>query len=106
MTEHTINGGNFVPGTAEGDPGKRDYLHAVGAGTWQGKIAVGGKELHVDSRVCPGCLFPDAKPGKWPHLRDARCKLLQAAGMTRCSGKCGDAECEELAANALRKVSA
>jgi hypothetical protein len=80
MTEHTINGGNFVAGTAEGDPEKRDYLHAVGSGTWQGRISVGGSKLKVDARVCPGCLFPDAKPGKWPHSFDERCKL---EGVTR-----------------------
>jgi hypothetical protein len=63
MTEHTISGGNFTPGTQEGDPGKLKYLHTP---DWQGKFIVGGK-LNVDPRVCPGCLFPDAKPGKWPH---------------------------------------
>lgn len=72
MSEHTIDGGGFVPGTQQGDPGKLKYLHDA---NWQGKSFVGGNELHVDSRACPGCMFPDAKPGKWPHTFDGRCKL-------------------------------
>jgi hypothetical protein len=27
----------------------------------------------IDPRVCPGCLFPDAPAGKWPHTSDQRC---------------------------------
>ena len=27
----------------------------------------------IDSRICPGCLFPDATEGKWPHVEDYRC---------------------------------
>jgi hypothetical protein len=65
MTEHLIDGGNFVPGTAEGDPGKLEYLHNA---NWHGKTMVGAaRPLRVDPRVCPGCLFPGAPFGKWPH---------------------------------------
>jgi hypothetical protein len=78
MTERTIPGGNFVPGTQEGDPGKLKYLHTP---DWKGKTIVGGwGALRVDTRACPGCMFPDAKPGKWPHTFDERCKLK---GITR-----------------------
>lgn len=71
MSEQTINGGNFVPGTQEGDPEKFRYLRGL-SGT---KIRVGGAKLDVDPRACPGCMFPDAKPGKWPHVFDERCRL-------------------------------
>jgi hypothetical protein len=64
MSEREIDGGNFVPMTQQGDPEKLKYLHTPG---WQGKLFVGGQPLRVDPRVCPGCLFPDAPAGKWPH---------------------------------------
>jgi hypothetical protein len=72
MSEHTIPGGNFTPGTQEGDPGKLEYLHTPG---WKGKLFVGASKLNVDTRACPGCMFPDAKPGKWPHTYDSRCRV-------------------------------
>ena len=63
----------FQPSNVDsGDPEKLKYLHDA---NWQGKPTVGGKELRVDPRACPGCIFPDAPEGKWPHTRDARCKL-------------------------------
>jgi hypothetical protein len=62
---HEIQAGGFAPMTEEGDPGKLAYLHNAG---WHGKLMIGaGRPLRVDPRVCPGCLFPDAPPGKWPH---------------------------------------
>lgn len=68
MSEHTIHGGEFVAGTQQGDPEKMAYLRNA---NWQGKTRVQG--FKVDSSVCPGCLFPEAKAGRWPHLKDARC---------------------------------
>jgi hypothetical protein len=78
MTERTIPGGDFTPGTQEGDPGKLKYLHTP---DWQGKAFVGGTELRIDERACPGCAFPGAPEGKWPHANDARCQL-QPVGRT------------------------
>jgi hypothetical protein len=73
MSERTIDGGNFVAGTQQGDPEKLKYLHTPG---WQGRTMLGAdRPLRVDARACPGCMFPEAKPGKWPHTFDARCKL-------------------------------
>lgn len=67
-----INGGNFVAGTEQGDPGKLEYLHNA---NWKGKVRVGAAApLRVDTRACPGCMFPDAPEGKWPHTKDARCR--------------------------------
>ena len=60
----------FEAGNQEGDPGKLAYLHNA---NWQGKPF--SQVTKVDPRSCPGCLFPDAAPGKWPHTKDARCKL-------------------------------
>lgn len=90
MSEHTIDGGNFVPMTQEGDPGKLEYLHNA---NWQGKTMVGGtRPLKVDARVCPGCLFPDAAPGKWPHLKDARCfQFASDSGLCFCRDDKGHA---------------
>ena len=51
-----------------GDPGKLAYLHDK---DWQGKPFV--QVSRVDPRACPGCMFPDAPEGKWPHTRDSRC---------------------------------
>lgn len=65
--------GGFVPMQQEGDPGKLAYLHNP---NWQGKTFVGASKLRVDPRACPGCLFPDAPAGKWPHTMDARCKVM------------------------------
>ena len=31
--------------------------------------------LELDPRACPGCMFPDAPEGKWPHVTDGRCFL-------------------------------
>jgi hypothetical protein len=70
MSEHTIDGGNFVAGNQQGDPGKLKYLHTP---DWQGKAFVGGTELRIDERACPGCAFPGAPEGKWPHTNDGRC---------------------------------
>jgi hypothetical protein len=81
MTEHTIPGGNFAPGTQEGDPGKLKYLHTPG---WKGKTIVGGwGALRVDTRACPGCMFPDAKPGKWPHTYDSRCRVFFESSISK-----------------------
>lgn len=30
--------------------------------------------FRTDDRQCPGCMFPDAPEGKWPHTNDVRCK--------------------------------
>lgn len=78
MTERTIPGGNFTPGTQEGDPGKLKYLHTP---DWKGTPSVGTRKLNVDERVCPGCLFPDAPEGKWPHVKDERCERFRFAAL-------------------------
>lgn len=57
-------------GVDGGDPGKLAYLHNA---DWQPKPFVAG--FKVNQANCPGCLFPDAKPGKWPHVKDKRCKV-------------------------------
>jgi hypothetical protein len=82
MSEHTIDGGHFVAGNQQGDPEKLKYLHNA---NWQPKsLMVGGRgSLAVDSRACPGCMFPDAKPGKWPHTDDARCRMFPARVITK-----------------------
>jgi hypothetical protein len=76
MSERNIAGGNFVPMTKEGDPGKLEYLSTPG---WKGKTFVGGRKLNVDKRACPGCMFPDAPEGKWPHTNDERCMRWMAS---------------------------
>lgn len=62
MSERRIDGGNFVPTSHQGDPGKLEYLHNPG---WTGKVF--SQVRAVDPRACLGCYFKDAKPGKWPH---------------------------------------
>ena len=71
--------GGFMPMQEEGDPGKLAYLHNA---NWQGKTML-TRKLNVDSRVCPGCLFPDAPEGKWPHTMDARCSEPLRQAMLR-----------------------
>ena len=70
---NTVDGGNFVPMTLEGDPEKHRYLHNWK--TWTGKTRVGGRGAPFDNRSCPGCVFPDAPAGKWPHVQDSRCEV-------------------------------
>lgn len=60
----------FEPTTQEGDPGKLEYLHNP---NWQGKLF--SSVTKVDQRACPGCMFGTPDGGKWPHTKDARCKL-------------------------------
>ena len=62
-----------------GDPDKLRYLHSGRHGypKWEGKIS--SQVAKVDERACPGCMFPDAPEGKWPHLKDSRCKRRSAA---------------------------
>jgi hypothetical protein len=59
----------------QGDPEKCAWLHAENP---QVKLMIGVKPLKVDARQCPGCIFPDAPPGRWPHVKDTRCKLVRA----------------------------
>jgi hypothetical protein len=58
-----------------GDPEKLKYLHSGRHGypKWEGKIR--SQVAKVDERACPGCMFPDAPEGKWPHTYDQRCKF-------------------------------
>lgn len=30
----------------------------------------------IYERACPGCMFPDAPEGKWPHVKDSRCERV------------------------------
>lgn len=69
-----IYGGDFRPSTKEGDPEKRDYLHSHGR-SLKRNIMVQG--FRTDDRQCPGCMFPDAPEGKWPHTYDMRCERRQ-----------------------------
>jgi hypothetical protein len=66
-----------------GDPGKLKYLHAGRPGypEWQAKPF--SQVSRVDSRACPGCMFPDAPPGKWPHTKDVRCRLFPLDVVTK-----------------------
>lgn len=57
----------------EGDPGKLAYLHDP---NWKGKPF--SQLAKVDERACPGCMFGTPECGKWPHTKDARCKLRAA----------------------------
>ncbi len=57
------------PNADGGDPGKLAYLHNA---DFKSKPFVDG--FKVAPGQCPGCIFPDAAPGKWPHVKDARCK--------------------------------
>lgn len=84
-------------GVDGGDPGKLAYLHNA---DWQPKPFVAG--FKVNEAQCPGCLFPDAKPGKWPHVPDSRCDVWR--GSCCCShpmhlhagtyGRCGKPGCD------------
>jgi len=75
--------GEFQPGYDYGaaDPGKLEYLHNA---DWTPTPSV--QLTRVDSRACPGCMFPDAAPGKWPHTKDARCKLGKVVPCAKCGG--------------------
>jgi hypothetical protein len=63
----------FEPSTQEGDPGKLAYLHDA---NWKGKPTSMMTGIKVDRRSCPGCVFGTPVGGKWPHVKDARCKLF------------------------------
>ncbi len=61
------------PNVDSGDPEKLAYLH--NPEKYRASMRPFVQGVKVDARVCPGCLFPGAPAGKWPHTRDARCKL-------------------------------
>jgi hypothetical protein len=63
----------FEATSQEGDPGKLAYLHNK---DWKGKPFA--QLSTVDPRGCPGCMFPGAPEGKWPHLKDFRCEKFVA----------------------------
>ena len=63
-----------------GDPGKLKYLHSGRPGYPEWSAKPFSQVSKVDPRGCPGCMFPDAPPGKWPHTRDERCSRLQVMG--------------------------
>jgi hypothetical protein len=58
-----------------GDPGKLKYLHAGRPGYPEWHAKPFSQVSQVDPRGCPGCMFPDAPPGKWPHVKDSRCAI-------------------------------
>lgn len=76
-------GGGFIPMNEQGDPGKLAYLKNA---NWEGRYSHGHsvQGFKVEASLCPGCLFPDALEGKWPHVKDGRCNRWRANLCSSC----------------------